>query len=173
VIENALTHPSVTSAQGYLTPAALESASKAIYGKRAHERGHDPFDFAPAAKAVLQDMPNSGTPGRGVLHAINSAVGQTAGAIAGSLTGRAAGMSDAVEPLLIAEGIGKALGPLAMQPLEKAALTSRAAQRFWGNQTLRDRPGTLSLPGLLTAAAAGRSGARGLLNADDDREGRQ
>jgi hypothetical protein len=52
-------------AQGIITPANLQSASKSIYGNMAYEMGQTPFtDLAEAGSALLTPRPDSGTAGR-------------------------------------------------------------------------------------------------------------
>lgn len=155
VIEHAIAHPSVSGAEGFTTPAAIEAGAKKVYGTRSHIRGESPFDWAPAAKAVLKFSPDSGTGGRNLINAINAGAGRVAGGVAGSLLGHAAGMHDAVEPLLIAENIGGVMGPSALKAAERPLVTSRAAQSFWGNKVLGERS-LVGLPGLLSAAQAAR-----------------
>jgi hypothetical protein len=155
VIEDAAKASNVAGAQGYIAPTKLEAAAVKVYGRRAHERGYDPFDWAPAAKAVLKVEPNSGTASRERLNHAVSAISRTVGATAGSLLGHAAGMHDAVEPLLIAEN---AL-PIALDPIIRAAarntILSRPGQAYLGNQLTAHLPGAYqSVPGLLTAARA-------------------
>jgi hypothetical protein len=91
VIEDAAKTSNVAGAQGYITPAKLEAAAKKVYGARAHERGYDPFDWAPSAKAVLKVEPNSGTAHRmhvsDIINKITAATGALGGAALGSHTG--------------------------------------------------------------------------------------
>jgi hypothetical protein len=176
VVEDASKATNVAGAEGYITPAKLEAAAAKIYGRRAHERGHDPFDFAPAAKAVLKVEPNSGTAGRLAVHELADKFAGAIGAIAGSHVGSMInpGTEGSVQGLLYGrEGLAPLVAPFARKGME-AALMSRPGQAVLGNQILA-RPGTVgalrqrirnpvtgewentySVPGLLTAIQAAR-----------------
>ena len=61
VIENAATVAGSDAALGLLSPAALRSATKSVYGKRAMARGRGSFEeLSRAAAALLSDLPQTG-----------------------------------------------------------------------------------------------------------------
>jgi hypothetical protein len=178
VIEDASKASNVAGAEGYITPAKLEAAAAKVYGRRAHERGHDPFDFAPSAKAVLKVEPDSGTAGHLKVHEMADKLAGAIGAIAGTHVGSALnpGSEGAVQGLLYGrEGLAPLAAPFLRRAMN-AALLHPVGQAVLGNQILA-RPGVAgmktqrmfnrhtgrwedipSIPGLLTGLQAARQG---------------
>jgi hypothetical protein len=102
-------------------------------------------------------QPDSGTASRTRVNNVISGISRGAGAVLGSLGGRAAGMHDAVEPLLIAENMAPALFDPLVRAGARAVTTSRPAQYYLGNQATRGQADPYrSLQGLLTALQSGR-----------------
>jgi hypothetical protein len=160
VIEDASKASNVAGAQGYITPAKLEAAAAKIYTRRGHERGRDPFDFAPAGKAVLKIEPNSGTAGRlhvsDVIQGLTRSLGAGAGFAAGHSLG--GGNEGGVAGLLLGQdALARLADPLA-RSAARAAVTSRPGQAYLGNQLLAGRA-RIGVPGLLNAAQAGQQNA--------------
>jgi hypothetical protein len=157
VVENAVKASNLAGARGHITPAALENAAATVMGRRAHERGYDDFAFAPAAKSVLHDMPDSGTKSRlGVdenvdkfTHFITDVPGFLLGYKYGGPYG-----AGSLEGLF---GAHYGAAPL-VKPIIKKAYNSYIAsdlgQTHLGNQLMAEAPaGVRSLPGLLAIAS--------------------
>ena len=96
VLERAAGGTSETAAQGFITPAALAIADKAINGRRNFVRGNTPFaDLAQAGNAVMKPLPQSGTAPRAAAHLLPAILGGALGhgtgdAMAGVMAGAAA-----------------------------------------------------------------------------------
>src|SRR5215831_2371850 len=161
VIEDATSAKAGPASINHITPAALEAAAKKTYDPRWHARGQDPFWFAPHMAKVLVMDPSSETARR------SKVLGIGADKIQHGLAATAAGLGGAYlggafhEPLslqLLGEAAGPAaaaaLGSMAITPAKNAILNATEGHR--GNQLLANRPGTLSMPGLLTAIQAAR-----------------
>jgi hypothetical protein len=176
VVEDASKASNVAGAEGYITPAKLEAAAAKVYGRRAHERGHDPFDFAPSAKAVLKVEPDSGTAGHLRVHEMADKLAGAIGAMAGFGVGHhiVPGSEGGVAGLLYGrEGVAPLAAPFVRRAMN-AAMLHPIGQAVLGNQILA-RPGTAgvlsqrmfnrqtgrwesvpSIPGLLTGLQAAR-----------------
>lgn len=176
VVEDASKATNVAGAGGYITPAKLEAAAAKVYGRRAHERGYDPFDFAPSAKAVLKVEPDSGTAGHLRVHEMADKLAGAIGAMAGFGVGHhiVPGSEGGVAGLLYGrEGVAPLAAPFVRRGMN-AAMLSGPGQAILGNQILARPgvPGVLkqrmrdpatgqwvnapSIPGLLTALQAAR-----------------
>jgi hypothetical protein len=96
VLERAAGGTSETAAQGFITPAALAIADKAINGRRNFVRGNTPFaDLAQAGNAVMKPLPQSGTAPRAAAHLLPAILGGALGhgtgdAMMGVMAGAAA-----------------------------------------------------------------------------------
>jgi hypothetical protein len=158
VIEDAGKSSRAAGSVNYITPASLESAAAKVYGRRAHERGYDPFDWAPAAKSVLKVEPNSGTAHRthvsDYITGVTRAVGAGAGFAAGHAVG--GGSEGGVAGLLLGQDAGARLVDPAARAALRSLVHSGAGQAYLGNQLLAGRQGVRSIPGLLMAAEAAR-----------------
>lgn len=170
VLEKAVKASNVTAAKGYASPAKIEAAASDVYGSRAHQRGQDPFYWAPAAKGVLVTEPDSGTAGRLKVHEnikdLASNIGGIAGLAGGMALGHATGGGDFVQGLIHGGELGTtgllaglyAAGPRIAPHLEKAYsayVRSGLGNLHRGNQALAGTPSpVLSYPGLLSAANA-------------------
>jgi hypothetical protein len=176
VVEDASKASNVAGAEGYITPAKLEAAAAKVYGRRAHERGHDPFDFAPSAKAVLKVEPDSGTAGHLRVHEMADKLAGAIGAMAGFGVGHhiVPGSEGGVAGLLYGrEGVAPLAAPFVRRAMN-AAMLHPVGQAVLGNQILA-RPGAAgvlsqrmfnrqtgrwesvpSIPGLLTGLQAAR-----------------
>lgn len=158
VIEDASKSSRAGGSLNYITPASIESGAAKVYGRRAHERGHDPFDWAPAAKSVLKIMPDSGTSHRmsveARVHAAIDALGAVGGGAAGQVIGH--GTEGGVYGLLLGEKVANPLFAGTVRNAYGRFVHSRTGQRYLGNQVLAGEPGAVSLPGLLTGVDAAR-----------------
>jgi hypothetical protein len=152
VLERAATAAGESPARGIITPAQLASAAKAIYGKRAYERGHDNFsDLANAGAAVLKALPDSGTAGHAVAKALFKVPAHLIGGGGGFLAGTHSGIGEgAIGGLLIGEGAA----PIIEHGLKTGARGVKAViDPYLRNQLAAGatRPWE-TIPGLLSAA---------------------
>lgn len=139
----------------HISPAALERSAVSVYGSRAHQKGLDPFYWAPAAKEVLKTEPNTNSGARAVYNGVNAAIGHAIGGTLGALGGHAVGMHEIVSPQLVAEGLGAAILPPAIRAAQRPFVTSKPAQAYWGNQVGNNEAKAYrSIPGLLTLEEA-------------------
>jgi hypothetical protein len=158
VLERVATAAGESSARGYITPAQLERAAKAIYGARNYETGNTPFSrLGNAGAAVLKALPDSGTSQRvRIDHAISAITGAAAGGLGFHLGGAAHVADSAIGGLLL----GERLGHFADAPVRaalRATLLNPASARYLGNQVAAGLPSARgSLPGLLTAVEVAR-----------------
>jgi hypothetical protein len=145
VLEHAITR---AGSETHITPHALDEAANSVYGTRAHERGHDPFSWAPAAKEILRMAPDSGTSSHWWLKAINAGLGHTIGQAVSHFTGDPALMTTPLGNVTasgLSAPVGAAMLPLVEKPIYKAM------SPYLKNQWTRSQDPLLSIPGLLSA----------------------
>jgi hypothetical protein len=145
VLEHAITR---AGSETHITPHALDEAANAVYGTRAHERGHDPFSWAPAAKEILRMAPDSGTSSHWWLKAINAGLGHAIGSAVSHFTGDPALMTT---PLgnVTASGLSAPVGAAMLPLIEKPVY--KAMSPYLSNQWTRSQDPLLSIPGLFSA----------------------
>lgn len=151
VIEKAAGMAGPGIAQGEISPAQLASASKAVYGKRAYERGYDPFStLSQPGVAVLKQLPDSGTSQRNRINSVIRAGGAGIGAAIGGHMGGVGGAGEGgVLGLLLGESVGE---PIA-RAIARRAIMNPVTQGYLGNQALPRLPGLLSTrPGQVMGA---------------------
>jgi len=74
------------AANGFISPAQLAAATKAVQGARNFERGRgDLQELARAGQAIMMPLPNSGTPARLAAQSVGAGVGGLAGGAYGAL----------------------------------------------------------------------------------------
>jgi hypothetical protein len=159
VLEHAASAAGQSPARGYITPAQLERASKAVYGTRAHEVGHSPFsELSNSGAQVLGAMPDSGTAHRAWVNNLFSFPAKVAAGAAGYFGGKATGLPEGgIAGLISAEMFGAPIIEQALRSGARTALFQPTTQRYIGNQAaagahrLRE-----DLPGLLTILQAER-----------------
>jgi hypothetical protein len=146
VVEKAASMAGPGIAQGDISPAQLASASKAVYGTRAYERGYDPFsDLSQPGVAILKQLPDSGTSQRARINGLIRAGGAGVGALLGNHFGGAT--EGGVLGLLLGESVGE---PIVRGALRRTIM-SRPVQGYLGNQVAAGVPGLLSTaPGALS-----------------------
>jgi hypothetical protein len=153
VLDRAASAAGAGSARGYISPAQLESAAKAIYGKNQYERGLTPFSrLGNAGAAVIKTLPTSGTSERTWVNNLFGGLGHVIAGGGGALAGRHAGGSHDFDILgflagegfrpLVERGLRSGAATATLNPLSQILLGSRAAA---GAPHLRE-----TLPGLLT-----------------------
>ena len=153
-LDRAASAAGTSAARGYVSPAQLESAAKAIYGKNQYERGLTPFSkLGNAGAAVIKTLPTSGTSERTWVNNLFSGLSHVAAGGGGALAGRHIGGSHDFDILgflagegfrpLVEHGLRRGAATATLNPLSQILLGSRAAA---GAPYLRE-----TLPGLLTA----------------------
>lgn len=132
VIERAATGPGEKSAEGFISPAQLATATKAVMGRRAYARGEGDFaGLAHSGNAALLPLPQSGTaPRQAMAHAIEQ-LGLA------SLLGMEGGAHGGL-PAMMGMGLAGAAAP----PLAGRALMSAPAQAYLRNQMIPGRLGS-------------------------------
>jgi hypothetical protein len=147
-IEGALKRGNAENRNGLLTPEALESAAKQIYGTRAYLRGDTPFgQVATALAGLAPKLPNSGTESRHWAHMILSALGAGIGLHIGG------GGEHGVHGLLLGEQIAPIAGAAGGYLVGKPAL-SAVQPLLRGDFNPRHAASVLSVPGLLSTSQA-------------------
>jgi hypothetical protein len=128
------------AANGFISPAQLAAATKAIQGRRNFERGRgDLQQLARSGEAVMSRLPDSGTASRMAAGALWSGVGQAVGALTGGPPTQA---------------IGAILGPYAMGKGGQL-LMSRPVQNYLGANARLAPLETNGLQGATNALATG------------------
>lgn len=133
VLEKAANTAGEKSAQGFITPAALASATKQVQGLRNYARGQGDFaELARSGVGVMSPLPNSGTEQRGaIMHGIETAGGLLGGLLGYGLGGVESSIGGAVSGPYAARFAGSAA-----MPFINRALLSNPGQAYLGNQII-------------------------------------
>lgn len=136
VIERAATAAGENARLGFISPAALRTAT-VQQGRRAYARGQGDFaQLSNAGEALLNPLPQSGTSPRGGVQLVGAALGSGLGAMVGGPFGAGAGfIAGAAAP-----AVGQALlGRVTMSPRMQAYLGQQYRVQQYG-AALRDLP---------------------------------
>lgn len=145
VVEKLATGANAEAAQGIIKPQAL-LAAVAQQNRRDLARGRGDFaDLAKAGRAVLQELPNSGTPARLAAMQLLNIFGGTMAGVPGAVASAAG------------------------QGLAARALMSRPVQNYLGNQTMARAMQNQAAQTPWLSGNAAIQGSRGLLNPEDRR----
>ena len=143
VVERAATGAGEAANQGFISPAQLSGAAKAVIGRRAYARGQGDFaDLARAGESIMKPLPQSGTaPRENILHLL-----QLAGLLGGEHVGGIPG------------ALGAAVAGIAVPAGAARALMSRPVQGYIANQALPYRLGTApTMQALVNAIRGGQT----------------
>jgi hypothetical protein len=136
VLERAAASAGPAAANSIITPAQLDSAAKAVYGKRAVVRGQDDFSsLSTPGVALLGEPPNSETARRFTVEGIGRALGAGLGATAGG-THPGGGVEHAVLGTLL----GEELGPLVARPVVRGAYNNPLTRWWLTNEAVQHVP---------------------------------